>query len=57
MASVTRKPNWHRQQRASVTLVPTVNSRTMDLPFVGSERRAPAALKTASQHRDERDAA
>ena len=54
MAAVTRKPHWHKRPQPQVTLVPTVNSRTMDLPYVGADRRGDSR---AMPLREERDAA
>jgi hypothetical protein len=42
IASVSRKPDWG-SHRPLLTVVPVADSRAMDLPFVGSDRRVPAA--------------
>jgi hypothetical protein len=54
VAAVSRKPSWH-SRRPALTVVPTVNSRTMDLPFVGTDRRG--GPDTQSRNDGERNAA
>lgn len=40
IASVSRKPDWGSHRRPLLTVVPVTNSRAMDLPYVGNDRRA-----------------
>jgi hypothetical protein len=39
VVSVSRQPHWTLVQRPRLTVVPTVDARQQDMPFVGRERR------------------
>ncbi len=57
IASVSRKPDWGSHRRPLLTVVPVTNSRAMDLPYVGSDRRAAGAAKPAMHGEAQREAA
>jgi hypothetical protein len=46
VAAVSRKPDWGSNRRPLLSVVPVTESRTMDLPYVGDDRRQPAAANT-----------
>lgn len=57
IASVSRKPDWGSHRRPLLTVVPVSDSRAMDLPYVGTDRRLPAAANTPLRADAQRDAA